>query len=230
MPEPEDNSARTGQIMQLSLFIMLLAFFIVLNAVSSYESNKMKSVLQTLDSTFSQGAREEWILPSAVEDPDESFREGHVLDQIEGLFEAEIPVFTVSRSDEEGVMYVRVREKYLDRVFAGAGSNSRSGFLLRLSNILQTGQDRRQYEMELLLGLGDNPAALAAKKSEKVTHAIEKTAFYAGQATRNGLPPKFMAMGMTRGREGFVDIRFRPYAAGEVIESNRGDYVPGGQE
>lgn len=213
--------------MQLSLFIMLLAFFIVLNAVSNFEANKLKTVLQTLDSTFAKGMREDWILPSSVEDPDESFREGHVLDQIEGLFEAEIPVFSVKRNDETGVMYIRVREKYLDRVFAGAQENKRSTFLLRLSKILQTGQDRRQYEMEMLLGMGDNPAALAAKGSEKVARAIEKSAFYAGQAARSGLPPKFMALGMQRGQEGFVDIRFRPFDAGTEIKSNKSDFVPG---
>ncbi len=46
------SSAKTSVLMSLSLFIILLAFFIVLNAVSNYSEEKTEKVFDSIDLAF----------------------------------------------------------------------------------------------------------------------------------------------------------------------------------
>ena len=49
----DSGSGKSVQLLSLALFIMLLAFFIVLNAVSTFEPNKVEPIIGSLESTFS---------------------------------------------------------------------------------------------------------------------------------------------------------------------------------
>ena len=50
----------SSQLLGLSLFIMLLAFFIVLNAISNFEESKIKPVMANLSHTFAANMQQEW--------------------------------------------------------------------------------------------------------------------------------------------------------------------------
>ena len=55
----DSGGSSGGQLLAMSLFIMLLAFFIVLNAISNYENSKVKPVLQSIELTFASKITEE---------------------------------------------------------------------------------------------------------------------------------------------------------------------------
>ena len=105
--------------MNLSLFIMLLAFFIVLNSLSSYEEEKMSKVRQSLDIAFSTNVKNTDQAPSVTPDPTRSVNEGDTFERIEALFEAQISSYEVKKSRSRGIMMVDLPyDQFSQAVFA----------------------------------------------------------------------------------------------------------------
>ena len=71
-----------NQFLSLSLFIMLLSFFIILNSLSSYEDVKSKPVLNSISMAFSKDTPDPILAPNTVESPIESNNEGDSLDKL----------------------------------------------------------------------------------------------------------------------------------------------------
>ena len=70
----------------LSLFVMLLAFFMILNSMSSYEKQKMENIMQSLDDTFASKITETGNdKPSITKSSDKQLGEGDTLEKIEAL-------------------------------------------------------------------------------------------------------------------------------------------------
>ena len=113
------NSARTGQLMNLSLFIMLLAFFIVLNALSSYQENRVENVVDSVQHAFAKDVRQEDFNPSIMPDPANSVNEGDTLERINALFQAQIRSYDKTMSSDRGIMLVKLPfEKFVQSVMA----------------------------------------------------------------------------------------------------------------
>ena len=102
--ELKDKSKDTGPIMFLSLFLLLLAFFILLNALSTYEETRSRKVIQSVASTFqTQVARRNVreILISTlgpVPQPEE------VMAEVERLWITAIPLTEVTVLSEGRIM------------------------------------------------------------------------------------------------------------------------------
>ena len=76
-----------NQYLGLGLFIMLLSFFIVLNSLSTFESEKADSVIKSLNESFWNDQPEETeTFSPKISAPAESFRKGDTLDQVKDLF------------------------------------------------------------------------------------------------------------------------------------------------
>src|SRR5690606_597331 len=102
--------ARPVLVLTLSLFFMLLAFFIALNGISTYESGRYKPVVKSLAATFSVNIvpRGGTQGPSEAPAAEESILEGESIDQIEGLFNAQITGVEVAKSGRSGILQASV--------------------------------------------------------------------------------------------------------------------------
>lgn len=89
----------TGPILFLSLFLLLLAFFILLNSVSTFEELKSKRVIDSVVATFrspeEQSSRVE-IFTSSFEDIEQP---EELLDYIEQLWVSSVSVVDKTRSE-----------------------------------------------------------------------------------------------------------------------------------
>ena len=102
------SSSNVGLMMNLSLFIMLLAFFIVLNAISDYEDIKTENVRRSLEIAFSNNPDLEESMASEAPDPVQAMREGRAFDRINALFNTEISSFKKEVSYSRGIMMIEL--------------------------------------------------------------------------------------------------------------------------
>ena len=217
------GNADAAQMMNLALFIMLLAFFIVLNAISSFEEVKTQPIVKNLQETFSTDVRFEEESPSIVEDPVESIHDGDTIERIESLFQAQISGFKATKSEARGMMFIDVplsdfstavmaieQEDLSVRRIAPSQADG-AFFLPTLISILKSDEQGRTYRMDMIYYLEGNPAALQNENPQAVNAVVRR----AGQLTRKleeaGLSQRLMSFSLQKGDPDTITLVFAPH-------------------
>jgi hypothetical protein len=206
-----------NQFLGLSLFIMLLSFFIIINALSSFESEKSKTVLDSLSEAFSVKKQEILSAPGEIPSIEASIHEGSVLDQLESYFTAQIVGVTVKQDRTGSEMHVRMPFENFKNALAlalepqstepAAGSANR-GLKPMLNSLMDT-QNAIPYRMDMILGSSLAPERLVAEKPQLYKTMSRDIAAVAARLESAGMPLKFMSVGIGTGEEGMLDLYFR---------------------
>ncbi|MCB1556424.1 MAG: flagellar motor protein MotB, partial [Alphaproteobacteria bacterium] len=115
----------SGQLLALALFIMLLAFFIVLNAISTFDETRVRPAMDSIEKAFaSKMVDQPEVNPSLAPAPEQARGEGDTLDKIEGLFTAHIPGQDVVMDKSRGEMHVRVPYDSLKKAVFSIGAQT----------------------------------------------------------------------------------------------------------
>lgn len=226
---PENNNANVQQMMTLALFIMLLAFFIVLNTISSYEEIKTEKVRRSVLLTFSKDKTLEQPEASTQEDDAQAMKEGHTFDRLDALFSAQIASFEAVQSKSKGVMMVQVPFEEFKVAVMTVGQKDltrypsrravRGNFFLpTLVSILRSDLDGTPTRMEILLRLNQNPAALQNQNPSIVRKTIDQAGVFSQKLEQQGMPQRLLNVGVEKGDPKFVNLVFRKYVPFSPIE------------
>ncbi|MFP4312713.1 MAG: hypothetical protein ACLFR0_00175 [Alphaproteobacteria bacterium] len=209
-----------NQYLALSLFIMLLSFFIILNSMSDFEEVKADPVLSSLNMAFSSAAVDkERERPSVKITEDVSSQEGNTLDKIKGLFENNITNFKVAQnrfgtemrivlSLEEFEQALQSTEELLLSDSADAGENT---FLSTLVTLVLSEETGVPYRMDMILATGEEPSVLRNQSPEVLRDYTAKASSFAGFLEGQGLPQRFISTGLAGGEKNQVHLLFRQY-------------------
>lgn len=209
-----------NQYLGLSLFVMLLSFFIILNSMSKFEDSKAKSVLSSLDVAFAGGIldREEQA-PSLEQAEKLDTNEGDTLDRIEGLFENNISNYKVAKNRfgtemriilplEEFEEQMVMTEQVLRNDAALQGETT---FLTTLVSLIQSEETSAPYRMDIILKTGRPPAEMRNEVPEELAVYTNKATSFSRQLEQEGMPVKFISIGLDGGEKDYVELLFRRY-------------------
>lgn len=228
----QDTSSGSSptQLMNLALFIMLLAFFIVLNAISSFEEVRVKPVIDSLEQAFATDVRRQDDAPTMIENPLQSIHEGDTIDRIEALFEAQIRTFEATKSRRTGVMMVELDLKDFSDSIMAVGQktltpdNSRNPprfyFLPTLVSILQSDQYGLTYRMDMLFHTDKNPAVVQNKDPNALRQMINGAGVISQRLEDIGMPQNLISIGMREGKKDKVTLFFRRHIPFSPVEAN----------
>ncbi len=222
-------ASSASQLMGLSLFIMLLAFFIVLNAISSFEERKVDPALTSIGEAFGTkinlnvgGAM--MPAPSVRPDPAASIHEGDTLDRMEALFRAEIAGLddadiTINKS--LGVMHVRLdytdlRESILavgqKKLEPGMSIPEFGFFMPTLVSMLKSAERDHPYRIDMIYNIKESPARLQAVNPDEMAGYRSKIGLLARRLGDAGMPDNLMSVGLAGDvSEGMVDVYLYPH-------------------
>ena len=218
--QSDQNSApnNTGQMMTLSLFIMLLAFFIVLNSISSYEEQKSEDIRESLRLTFTNQTMER-AAPSARKSLAEKLNEGHSFDRIEALFQAEIATSEFRKSRLQGVMQVEI--PFNDFVEAVRKSKTGrftvtpsrreifyNGFLPTLASILRLDLEGRPTRLDIHIQKEEKLPVLLGRDAGRIQTSLKTVAGFAETFEAAGLPQNLLNIGLHQGDPDIVVLTF----------------------
>ncbi|MBI2235120.1 MAG: flagellar motor protein MotB [Micavibrio aeruginosavorus] len=230
---PEQRNGIGSQLLGLSLFIMLLAFFMVLNSISQYEQKKSENIFKNLEDTFSASiAQAGNDKPSIIRSDEKHLGEGDVLEQIEAYFTAQIPGFKAVKEKQRGVMIVHVRKSDFEEAVRGLGAGKKQGgndfargFLPVLVALMRSEQRGLPYRMDITYQMDENPARLQNDAPQRMAETVHTVAEIAGVIEKAGLKPQLMTIGLQEGNPDTVELVFRPHA---VMSADAGQSKPGG--
>lgn len=226
------GESNASQLLALSLFLMLLAFFIVLNAISDFEETKITPILQSLEQSFAKEIPVRDNNPSVQQSATKSVGEGSVTDKLEALFSSQIPEYESATNSRTGTMHVRLPYDELynavmalgqrssgDAQTGGGGFEKMEGFFLpSLIALIRTEQAGMAYRMDMILNVGDNPPHVKNNNPQFAESRMEAMAQISQRLQNSGLPPKLQSIGLGSGPRETVDLVFRPHVPFDPTE------------
>ncbi len=224
------NKPMGNQFLGLSLFIMLLAFFIVLNTFSTFEEERSRPILQSLAVTFSSEDTPQELDPSVEEDPALSSNEGSVLDRIKSLFKAQISGVEIKSNRLGTVMYMRISQSEFEKAIVSPLKDPalamQETFATFLVSLMDTETDI-PYHMDIVLNIGDEPGEVGQEDPDALKSAMRTSAMYAKTINDAGLAAYQISAGLSTGDAGMIDLHFRPYVPFNPLGPARSESIGG---
>ncbi len=216
-----------NQFLSLSLFLMLLSFFIVLNSVSTFEEKKEQTVLNSVALAFSNNKITELNgAPEEKPNPLASINHGDTLTEIEGLFNATISGFELSKNSLGTVMHVRLPiakfENAIDMT-GGYSTNVADGaqgsFIKTLVSLLRADEGGKPFRIDMILNTDDDPIELMGKNSDEYDKTLRRVTALSESLESRGVPTKMMSAGLVKGQSNYIDLyfhKFKPFKFPEL--------------
>lgn len=204
-PTAQEENQNGTVFVFLSLFLLVLAFFIVLVSISSFEVNKSKAVMKSLTTTFTT------IVPTGAEVSDFTAKEGEVLagsafqEKITGLFATAFQVAKVEIVKPGRLMQVDMPASAL---FAGGEDRVRATalpFLDRMVAALGGRLPGMRYDVEFVIGAGKAPAAMLPVAR---TLELARAGAFAREMLARGAPPESISIGLAPADPATLTMRF----------------------
>lgn len=208
-----------NQFLGLSLFIMLLSFFIILNAISNFEITKSRPVLNSLTLAFSNKQTLDITPPGLETRRTQNQQLGSTLDRIEELFRSQISSTEAKQNRLGTVMHVRLPFNDFQNALINsltipaepAAPNTQTVDLLpMLVSLLET-QRNVTYKMDMVLNVEEELPYLVAEQPGRFAvynRAISEVAF---KLEDSGLPKVQLSAGLETGEPGMIDLIFSRY-------------------
>ena len=212
-----------NQFLGLSLFIMLLSFFIILNAISSFEITKTQPVLNSLSMTFAAKQTTEQIVPGKSKSETTQKREGSALDKLEALFKSQIAGVETKQNRLGTMMFVKMPFKDFQKAMNNTlkapktsatglptGTSDTMNFMPVLVSLLET-QRGVTYTMDMSYLTEAEPSVLLRDNGSLFNTANRSISNIAKQLEQAGLPKFQVSAGLKKGEEGMAHLIFRRY-------------------
>lgn len=225
-PRPPTGRSDIVQYMSLSLMILLLAFFIVLNAISSFQADKISPRLESIDRKFATKAKGGESFPARVAAPASKEGAGEVFDLIEETLKSQGIPFEAQRLSGNSALFVRLPEERF-MYLTGTAANDRQktekniflGKLVMLT--MPASATAPRHRIRVMIATGDSPARLAKDDATRFAARVALADRIASRLMFNGLDPATLSLGLAPGRAGFIDLYFEADAAG--VKASEGE-------
>ncbi|MCS5597573.1 MAG: flagellar motor protein MotB [Alphaproteobacteria bacterium] len=214
--KPPENNSSGSQVLALGLFIMLLAFFIVLNALSTFDEQLARPVIASLERTFASRIYQDDIGQTQVQAIEQGNQEGSALQRISALFNARIPGSQVMRQ-RDGMLYVRVRsEDMIDAINSFStqtDSANRMHMAFRDIFVAVLATQKSEYPLRMDITMNRKAGLFASEGVEARQDEvyIKTLAEVAAQLQKSGLPIQLFSVGLAQGDQKYTDISFEVY-------------------
>lgn len=212
-----------GRFLTLSLFVVLLSFFIVLNSISHVEERKSQIVSSSVAQAFTlRTATVDSSKPDMSLKTNKALSAGTTLDKIESLFTENIAGIETAQNRLGTIMQMKMSVKKFEKLLADSsapqinGFSSPSLFLQTLVTIMDT-QDKIPYRMDIILKTPGNPANLYNEDSSRMSAPLRRVANYAEKVEEFGLPSKLVTAGIIGAKEESIQIIFRRYQPLNIV-------------
>lgn len=200
----------------ISLYMVILAFFILLNNISVINQQRQKDALGSVHKTFSDGS-------NFVLSVDGIFSSGGNLPSISNYFSSVASIakdeFSLVDTDilefgDHIQITLPVSELFEDDSYEI--SRNKKGFITRLSREISTLNQNTRVEVEFVF----NNDSTAGGESAAIPPNVYRSGVLARTLINFGVPEKNIIIGLEHGKEGKVAMNFYRRDINEIININ----------
>ena len=221
--QDSDDGMDANLVSLLSLKLLLLAFFILLNGISQFEVEKTRAVLESVNAVFNGRFA---AIPSTGPEPvvlaPFDYTDG-ALGDIGQLFRATLPAARVEITARGPALRIELSAGSLFRPGRAELQPGRGLLLGRLASALIREQAAGQpLVVELLHGLPSRGMHVVADAGPRALELL-RAGLFAREMTGRGLAPDALSVGVVPNKPGVIQILIRldkadpPLPAGQAI-------------
>lgn len=176
-------------LLYLGVFILLLAFFILLNSISHFHDEKVGAVIRSVDQAFSTQA----LLSGAPGDRQQVRREAaRAIQDLGDLIRAELPLAKVEAGEQTGTLVVALPAANLFLADGSALRPSHQALIERMARTLEKRRHGVAVRAEFLL---------ATKQAADNAALVARAGVLARTITALGADPSALSVGLETGVE-----------------------------
>ena len=196
----EHNSASVSQVF-LSLFLLLLAFFVFLNSISSFEENKSYDVAKSVRANFANlaGKGDNIDLIGTAKNDKINVNTVKIL---ENTFNFVVPTIAVKKNNQSDNIEFNVPLKSLFDMSSGLPTKRATVILNEIGSVLRLKGDKQPIKLEIFMGYRFLSSGLKLDEGLK-----SKVTFLVDTLLQAGAPKGLFSIGLEPGNQ--EEIRFR---------------------
>ncbi len=208
-----ERSGPDVTLLFLGLFLLVLAFFVLLITISTVEDVKSRAVMDSLSSTFTT------VVMPATDPTQFTGKDGEILaanqfqDKITNLFTTAVQVDRVEIVQPGKRMRVVVPTTTLFEDDSSALRPTTPALIERMVAVLSARPPGLRFDMEFVIG---TPRSADRSLPLEQTMEMERAGMFARELTARGAPPDSVAVGMAPGKPERVTIWYYVRRADET--------------
>lgn len=193
-----DEAALSGStLLSLSLFVILLAFFIVLNSISTYSDPKIDAAFDSLDLAFDKNIIQSEF-QEQVSDETQTLEagKGDSIEDMHGILRSILPGLDTQLSENPNggkIMAIRIKKDQFERL-----SSRLIPLFVRIMNVKDGEND---FELSITSYV-QNVLNASARQSFKVIES------YQSKIVDGGIAPKRLNLSVEQGNPAYMMFRF----------------------
>ncbi len=199
------SKSDNNTIALLSLYLLLLAFFILLNSISQREQSRTEAAIGSLDATFASKRPMTFeIVPQSQDTGSKARPDGFQIRLLQ-LFQTELPLARYEVVERGSVMRIYVPT---DNLFVRDGADlrpSRMSVLDGIAAALQSDHETIRREVEFMISSGtvpiDEETALGSMR-------VSRSGAFARALIARGVPDNWVRTGLLPGNKDQVRLTF----------------------
>ena len=196
----EHNSASISQVF-LSLFLLLLAFFVFLNSISSFEKNKSYDVAKSVRANFANFAGEGDNIDLIGKVKNDKIN-ANTVKILKNTFNFVVPTIAVKQHHQSDNIEFKIPLKSLFVLSSGLLTKKAKVILNEIGGVLKLKGDKQPIKLEIFMGYRFLSSGL--KLDEEVK---SKVTFLVDALLQSGAPKGLFSIGLEPGNK--EEIRFR---------------------
>jgi len=199
------TESNNGSLIFLSLFLLLLAFFILLNALATIEETKSRQVLTSVAATFRSVVDADTSAQVLLSELGPASEPDEILEAMEQLWVTAVSVTKVETLSAGQLMQITMP---VNELFLGGKAvlrSDRKQLLERAARVLSVQAKSVVAELELVLG---TPPIDPAKLEEDPSLAIQRAVVLAGALLEVGAAKDKVSTGVRVGDPKVLRLRF----------------------
>ena len=215
---PEENKKKSDDTTGLfvSLYLIVLAFFVVMNSISNQDQNKVNAATESVTRAFNNPYEPEadFVDVSANEEaltPNDEFYE-----QILGVFASLVGFEGKFPTEGGSVVRVNFNTSDLFEEDTTVFRQNQNAFLHQLVGFLAGGRDSEKREIEIVISSGERLPS-GPKYWENIT--IQRAGAFVARLTKMGVKDNQLSIGIVKGEE---DQMFLTFTTRERINVSQG--------
>lgn len=217
------SSVPSSQFLILSLFILLLAFFIALTSGADFDENKTDPVIDSLEKVFPVNRLRGNGVPAFVQQTSDVRGEGDAqvdFDTADAIFSSDSFPFQKRTRRADGAFIVTMTQGELSELLSISAARvttpmQRQRFFATLSTFLSRKSGRTGHNLNVILSTPEHPSRLAVTKPDELTKLIRRSEDFALGFQKNGISRDNIISGLQKGQNNDVNLIFTPISAGE---------------
>ena len=205
---PRTDGSNASIVYMVSVYLLLIAFFVILHTVSKKEEVKAAAVVGSLRVTFQRPEHKTEDLPQDTGQPKFSGPNKEFRDHVIGLFGSFINSARFSQSEAGNVLRVTSRPE--DLFYAGTSTlrADRIDLVRRMADMITNPQPYRSNRIEIWLEAGKRQTGPAGKQL-----SIRRAGIIARDLEKHEVDPRQVTIGIVPGKG---DHMYMTFAADET--------------